>query len=110
MVPQQAWIYSGTVRENILFGSKYNKNIFDEVVESAALKPDLKQWPNGDQTEVGERGLSLSGGQKQVNIPKCFNRIKAKQAVFSDRNSDRNSEIFYEFSIHSMATANLKKS
>ena len=82
MVPQQAWIYSGTVRENILFGSKYNKNIFDEVVESAALKSDLKQWPNGDQTEVGERGLSLSGGQKQVNIPKCFNRIKAKQAVF----------------------------
>ena len=107
MVPQQAWIYSGTVRENILFGSKYNKNIFDEVVESAALKPDLKQWPNGDQTEVGERGLSLSGGQKQGNIPKCS---EAKQAVFSDRNSYRNSEIFYEFSIHSMATANLKKS
>ena len=71
MVPQQAWIYSGTVRENILFGSKYNKNIFDEVVESAALKPDLKQWPNGDQTEVGERGLSLSGGQKQVNNIRC---------------------------------------
>ena len=66
MVPQQAWIYSGTVRENIVFGSKYKKDIFDEVVESAALKPDLEQWPNGDQTEVGERGLSLSGGQKQV--------------------------------------------
>jgi ABC-type multidrug transport system fused ATPase/permease subunit len=69
LVPQQAWIYSGTVRENILFGSKYNKDIFDEVVESAALKPDLEQWPNGDLTEVGERGLSLSGGQKQVKLP-----------------------------------------
>ena len=36
------------------------------MIESAALKPDLEHWPNADQTEVGERGLSLSGGQKQV--------------------------------------------
>ena len=79
MVPQQAWIYSGTVRENILFGSKYKKDIFDEVVESAALKPDLEHWPNGDLTEVGERGLSLSGGQKQVELPKCQ---KLKPSVF----------------------------
>ena len=83
MVPQQAWIYSGTVRENILFGSKYNKNIFDEVVESAALKPDLKQWPNGDQTEVGERGLSLSGGQKQVNIKFRFSKKATKFETIS---------------------------
>ena len=66
LVPQQAWIYSGTVRENILFGSKYNQAIFDLVIESTALKTDLEQWPKRDQAEVGERGLSLSGGQKQV--------------------------------------------
>ena len=91
MVPQQAWIYSGTVRENILFGSKYNKNIFDEVVESAALKPDLKQWPNGDQTEVGERGLSLSGGQKQVNISVVTSSgiLKAKHKLGITFNSDK---------------------
>ena len=65
LVPQQAWIFSGTVRENILFGSKYNQETFDEVIEASALKPDLDNWSNGDQAEVGERGLTLSGGQKQ---------------------------------------------
>ena len=65
LVPQQAWIFSGTVRENILFGSKYNQETFDEVIEASALKQDLDNWSNGDQAEVGERGLTLSGGQKQ---------------------------------------------
>ena len=65
LVPQQAWIFSGTVRENILFGSKYNKEVFEEVIDALALKPDLEGWQNADQAEVGERGLTLSGGQKQ---------------------------------------------
>ncbi len=75
LVPQQAWIYGGTVRENILFGSSYDEKMFDKTVEAAALKPDLEGWPSGDQTEVGERGLTLSGGQKQ--------RISLARALYS---------------------------
>jgi ATP-binding cassette subfamily C (CFTR/MRP) protein 1 len=75
LVPQQAWIYSGTVRENVLFGSRYHEETFNEVIEAVDLKQDLDNWPNSDQTEVGERGLTLSGGQKQ--------RISLARAVYA---------------------------
>ena len=65
VAPQQSWIYSGSVRENILFGSCYDESVFNEVIEACALKQDLENWPQADLSEVGERGLTLSGGQKQ---------------------------------------------
>ena len=83
LVPQQAWIYSGTVRENILFGSKYDEEVFEKVVESAALKQDLQNWPQADQTEVGERGLSLSGGQKQR-----ISLARALYAILDDKRTE----------------------
>ena len=54
-VPQQAWIRNATVRDNILFGKTHNAVLYERVVESCALGPDLEILPGGDQTEIGEK-------------------------------------------------------
>lgn len=61
---QVPWIVNGTVRENILFGHKYDPRFYELVLQACALSEDLKILPKGDKTEVGEKGISLSGGQK----------------------------------------------
>lgn len=61
---QKPWLFSGTVRNNILFGQIYDKQRYKEVVKCCALSTDFEQLPNGDKTVVGERGASLSGGQR----------------------------------------------
>lgn len=62
---QYAWIQNATVRDNITFGQPFVQKWYDQVVDACALKPDFKMFTAGDQTEVGERGITLSGGQKQ---------------------------------------------
>ncbi|CAO3631065.1 unnamed protein product [Cunninghamella blakesleeana] len=62
--PQQPHIINATVRENILFGYEYDPVFYDKVIKACCLKEDLKIFPAGDQTEIGERGINLSGGQK----------------------------------------------
>ncbi|KAD4178396.1 hypothetical protein E3N88_26987 [Mikania micrantha] len=64
-VSQTAWIQTGTIRENILFGSVMNDEKYDEVVKKCSLAKDIEMFPFGDQTVIGERGVNLSGGQKQ---------------------------------------------
>ncbi|KAG7258897.1 hypothetical protein CRUP_025519 [Coryphaenoides rupestris] len=76
-VPQQAWIFFGTVQENILMGESFEKDRYDRVLNCCSLKVDLKILPHGDQTVIGEGGINLSGGQKQ--------RISLARAVYSDR-------------------------
>lgn len=63
-VAQNPWIFNGSVRENILFGLKYDEELYSETIAACALKDDLAILPDGDATVVGEKGLSLSGGQK----------------------------------------------
>ncbi|KAF8018550.1 hypothetical protein BT93_H3434 [Corymbia citriodora subsp. variegata] len=75
-VPQSAWIQTGTVRENILFGRKFNSAFYENVLESCAMKQDIELWSDGDLTAIGERGMNLSGGQKQ--------RIQLARAVYSE--------------------------
>ena len=71
--PQYAWIQNTSVKENILFGKPYNKEWYDAVVDACALRPDLEALPNGDMTEIGERGITVSGGQKQrLNIARAI--------------------------------------
>lgn len=71
--PQYAWIQNATVRENILFGKEYDREWYDHVVDACALRPDLEMLPNNDQTEIGERGITISGGQKQrLNIARAI--------------------------------------
>ena len=71
-VPQIAWIFSGTIRENILFGEQYEKSKYDKVIEACALTQDIQGFPDCDQTIVGERGAVLSGGQRaRVNLARA---------------------------------------
>ncbi|KAJ9169381.1 hypothetical protein P3X46_017584 [Hevea brasiliensis] len=77
-VPQSAWIQTGTVRENVLFGKDMDKAFYEEVLEVCALNQDIGTWVDRDLIVVGERGINLSGGQKQ--------RIQLARAVYS--NSD----------------------
>ena len=62
--PQEPWVFSGSVRQNILFGKPYDKERYGRVLSACALEHDLDQWEAGDKTLVGERGVALSGGQK----------------------------------------------
>lgn len=63
-VPQLAWVMNASVRENIVFGHRWDPQFYDKTVKACALHDDFATLPDGDQTEVGERGISLSGGQK----------------------------------------------
>ncbi|KAK6867366.1 Multiple drug resistance-associated protein-like transporter 1 [Candida tropicalis] len=62
--PQNPWILNGTVKENILFGHKYDPEFYRRTVDACELVSDFKNLPDGDKTVVGEKGISLSGGQK----------------------------------------------
>ncbi|KAK9886064.1 hypothetical protein WA026_014848 [Henosepilachna vigintioctopunctata] len=75
-VAQQAWIQNATLRDNILFGKRFNKGRYDKVIEACALESDLDMLPAGDSTEIGENGINLSGGQKQ--------RVSLARAVYAD--------------------------
>jgi len=73
LVPQEPWIVNATVQENILFGETFDEDRYMQVIDTCALGPDLVQLPMGDQTEIGERGITLSGGQKQrVSIARAM--------------------------------------
>uniref|UniRef100_A0A0E0KUH2 ABC transporter C family member 9 n=1 Tax=Oryza punctata TaxID=4537 RepID=A0A0E0KUH2_ORYPU len=75
-VPQSAWILSGNIRDNILFGNPYDKEKYDKIIQACALTKDLELFANGDLTEIGERGINMSGGQKQ--------RIQIARSVYED--------------------------
>ncbi|XP_043560557.1 multidrug resistance-associated protein 5-like isoform X1 [Chiloscyllium plagiosum] len=78
-VAQQAWLLNATLRDNILFGKKYEEERYNNVLEACCLYPDIEVLPCGDMTEIGERGANLSGGQRQ--------RISLARALYSDRNT-----------------------
>ncbi|TDL26292.1 multidrug resistance-associated ABC transporter [Rickenella mellea] len=63
-VPQTAWIMNATLRENVLFGLPYDENLYDKVIRACCLVQDMDMLPHRDQTEIGEKGINLSGGQK----------------------------------------------
>ena len=63
-VPQIPWIQNETIRNNILFFSEFNEQKYEEVINFSELKYDIINLEGGDLTEIGERGINLSGGQK----------------------------------------------
>ncbi|GJN35825.1 hypothetical protein PR202_gb24635 [Eleusine coracana subsp. coracana] len=75
-VAQTAWIQSGTVRDNVLFGKPMNNEEYEKAIRCCALDKDIENFPHGDLTEIGQRGLNMSGGQKQ--------RIQLARAVYND--------------------------
>jgi ABC-type multidrug transport system fused ATPase/permease subunit len=72
---QEAWLVNATVKENIVFASPLDEKRYRAVLRACALERDIEILDAGDQTLVGEKGISLSGGQKQ--------RISLARAVYS---------------------------
>ncbi|EFJ35094.1 ATP-binding cassette transporter, subfamily C, member 21, cluster Ib, SmABCC21, partial [Selaginella moellendorffii] len=74
-VPQQPWIINDTVRNNILFGSDFDLERYQSVLSACALDQDASCFPNGSESEIGERGINLSGGQKaRISLARaCYN-------------------------------------
>ncbi|CAL8406684.1 unnamed protein product [Arctogadus glacialis] len=69
---QQPWVFPGTIRSNILFGKELNPAKYEEVLRACALKRDMELLPDGDLTLIGDRGATLSGGQKaRVNLARA---------------------------------------
>lgn len=61
---QTAWLQNATVKANITFDSEYEEVRYQRVIDACCLPEDLAELSNGDETEVGENGTALSGGQK----------------------------------------------
>ncbi|GAA5895640.1 hypothetical protein JCM8208_005288 [Rhodotorula glutinis] len=72
---QSPWLQDTSVRNNILFGEEYDDERYNETIFACSLEDDLEVLPEGDETRVGEQGLSMSGGQKQ--------RIALARAVYA---------------------------
>ena len=53
IAPQEAWIFEGSVKENILVGANYDEMFYKQVIEAVCLIPDLNNFPNGDKTHIG---------------------------------------------------------
>ena len=63
-VAQIPWIQNETIRNNILFFNDFNEKKYKEILEVSQLNYDLDNFEGGDKTEIGEKGVNLSGGQK----------------------------------------------
>lgn len=75
-VAQAAWLMNGTIKDNIIFASPFDEERYQDVIVACALERDLEILDHGDETLVGEKGITLSGGQKQ--------RISLARAVYSN--------------------------
>lgn len=76
-VQQSPWIQNKTIRDNILYGLPLDKERYVDTIRLCELERDLEILPAGDQTEIGEKGINLSGGQKA--------RIGLARAVYTTR-------------------------
>eukprot|EP00762_Andalucia_godoyi_P000869 ANDGO_03846.mRNA.1 ABC transporter C family member 10 len=79
-VSQESWIRNQTLKENILFGAELDCEFYQKVLDACALSEDLLSLPAGDDTEIGEKGINLSGGQKA--------RVSLARACYASRSAD----------------------
>ncbi|KAL9711361.1 hypothetical protein Ac2012v2_005906 [Leucoagaricus gongylophorus] len=94
-VAQESWIQNDTIRGNILFGATHDEERYKAVLYQCALERDLELFEAGDMTEVGEKGLSLSGGQKA--------RITLARAVYSQAQILLLDDILAALDVHTSA-------
>ena len=71
-----SWIMNATIKDNIVIGREFSESRYQQVISACALLPDLQVLPAGDATEIGERGINLSGGQKA--------RVALARAVYAN--------------------------
>ena len=82
---QTPWVVNDTLRGNILFGRPFDQERYDQVVEACALLDDINVLPAGDMTEIGERGINLSGGQKaRVSLARALYSGDTKVMLMDD--------------------------
>ncbi|ORZ17379.1 P-loop containing nucleoside triphosphate hydrolase protein [Absidia repens] len=74
-VAQTAWLQNASIRDNITFGLPYKEKRYQDTLEACSLVKDLSILEDGDMTEIGEKGITLSGGQKA--------RVALARAVYS---------------------------
>ena len=65
-VPQQAWILNATLRQNIIYTNPLDEKKLDKVIKNCALVQDLEILPGGETTEIGEKGINLSGEMSPI--------------------------------------------
>lgn len=64
--PQTPWIFAGTLKENVLFGCAMDEERYRSVLSACALDVDVKQLPDGEDTEIGEKvGVNVSRGEER---------------------------------------------
>ncbi|KAG0201383.1 hypothetical protein BGX28_005784 [Mortierella sp. GBA30] len=73
---QSPWIFAGTIKSNILFGSRFDQERYKKVIKACELTRDLSLFPDGDETIIGEKGVTLSGGQRA--------RVSLARAAYRD--------------------------
>jgi len=77
LMEQTPWVSNATIRENILFGEPLDESKYNKTIESCQLARDLDILTGGDLTQIGEKGINLSGGQKA--------RIGIARAVYANK-------------------------
>ncbi|XP_061352671.1 ABC transporter C family member 5-like isoform X2 [Gastrolobium bilobum] len=106
-VSQSAWIQSGNIEENILFGNPMDKAKYKNVLHACSLKKDLELFSHGDQTIIGDRGINLSGGQKQrVQLARALYQdadVYLLDDPFSAVDAHTGSELFREYILTALA-------
>ncbi|KIP03407.1 hypothetical protein PHLGIDRAFT_242940 [Phlebiopsis gigantea 11061_1 CR5-6] len=89
---QESWVQNETIKENILFGAPYDEERYKKVIYQCGLTRDLSLFDAGDATEVGEKGLTLSGGQKA--------RITLARAVYSSASTILLDDVLAALDVH----------
>ena len=75
-VSQNPWILNDTFRNNILFFNEFDEDKYNKIISICQLEPDLKLLKNGDKTDISEKGINLSGGQKM--------RLAIARAIYNE--------------------------
>ena len=72
---QDPWLFDGTVRQNILFGNEYDDKRYNDTIQLCNMEQDIASFQDGSNEMVGDRGTTLSGGQKaRLNLARAIYR------------------------------------
>jgi ABC-type multidrug transport system fused ATPase/permease subunit len=83
--PQDPFILNLSLRDNILFGSDFDSEWYNKVLDACALRPDIEQLGGSDLIQIGERGVTLSGGQRQrVSLARAAYKVIDSACVILD--------------------------